>query len=103
VPNPPPGPLPLYPTSALFIIEVVGEGDDARQRDYIAKRADYAKAGIPEYWIVDPLEKAVTVLHLNGAEYTLHGRFEQDQIATSATLEGFAVNCEEIWAIERQK
>jgi Uma2 family endonuclease len=95
-------PPPQYPDSALMVIEVVSEGAEARKRDHVSKRADYAKAGIPEYWIVDPVEKSVTALKLEGPEYALHGRFEQDQIATSATLENFSIQCGEIWALEQQ-
>lgn len=74
------------------------EGSEDRKRDYIDKRADYAKADIPEYWIGDPFDKAITVLKLEGAEYLLHGRFEKDQTATAATLKGFSVNYGENWA-----
>jgi Uma2 family endonuclease len=95
-------PLPQYPKSALFVLEVVSEGAEARQRDYVQKRDDYAKAGIPEYWIVDPIDKAVTVLRLEGAQYKEHGRYEQKQTVIAATLEGFSVECERIWALENQ-
>lgn len=103
VPKPAPGVLPRYPGLPLFVLEVVSEGSEDRKRDYIDKRADYAKAGIPEYWIVDPFEKAVTVLKLNDSAYQVHGRFENDAIAAAATLDGFSVNCGEIWALERQE
>jgi Uma2 family endonuclease len=96
------GALPRYPAAALLVMEVVSEGEEARQRDYVAKRADYSKAGIPEYWIVDPFEKSVTVLKLDGPEYILHGRFEGSQTATSATLSGFNVACDLIWALEQE-
>ena len=95
--------LPRYPGLPLFVLEVVSEGSDDRKRDYIGKCADYAKAGIPEYWIVDPFEKAITVLKLEGAEYQVQGRVENDAVAIAVTLAGFAVNCGEIWALERQE
>jgi Uma2 family endonuclease len=91
-----------YPDDAYFVIEVVSEGEEARSRDHQHKRADYAKAGIPEYWIVDPFEKTVTVLKLVENEYVLHGRFTPTEIATAATLQGFSVACCEIWALERK-
>lgn len=95
--------LPNYPDLALVVLEVVSEGEEARKQDYVEKRSDYAKAGIPEYRIVDPFEKAVTVLKLESEKYAVHGRFEKDQIATAATLERFSLNCSEIWAQERRK
>lgn len=92
-----------YPDSALLVLEVVSEGDEARNRDYVEKRVDYAKAGVPEYWIVDPFEKAVTVLKLDGDQYIVHGRVEKDDLVVSATLANFSVECAEIWAQERRK
>jgi Uma2 family endonuclease len=94
--------LPSYPVAALLVMEVVSEGAEARKRDYVDKRADYAKAAIPEYWIIDPMEKSVTVLKLEGTEYVVHGRFEGSQIASSATFTGFEVDCGQIWALETQ-
>jgi Uma2 family endonuclease len=47
-------------------MEVVSED---RVRDFATKRKDYAEARIPEYWIVDPRDRRVTVLTLQGGEY----------------------------------
>jgi Uma2 family endonuclease len=43
-------------------VEIVS--DDDPERDTRVKRADYAEAGIPEYWIVNPLDDTITVLVL---------------------------------------
>ena len=75
----------------------MGEAED-RERDYIYKRRDYARAGIPEYWIVDPQEGVIIVLRLDGNEYNEHGRFGPGQIATSYLLPGFEVVVDEVWA-----
>lgn len=90
-----------YPdaSSILIAIEIVGEGDEARHRDYQAKRMDYAKAGISEYWIVDPQEKLITVLELCGEEYKTHGCFGEKQTLTSSALCDLALPCAEIWNI----
>jgi len=74
---------------ADLIVEIVSP-DDPR-RDKVDKRRDYASAGIPEYWIVDPQEETVTVLRLEGGEYAEHGVFQRGETATSSLLEGFAV------------
>jgi Uma2 family endonuclease len=74
---------------ADLVAEVVSP--DAPERDIIVKRADYAQAGIPEYWIVDPMEETITVLRLAGEVYVEHGRFGRGATATSVLLPGFAV------------
>lgn len=49
------------------------------------------------YWIVDPDERAITVLRLDGDRYVVHGLFTEGA-APSAYLPGFAVNVNEVWA-----
>lgn len=89
-----------YPTSALLLVEVVSDCVDARQRDLVTKRTEYARAGIQEYWIVDPLERSVLVLRLDGTGFREHGRFGPVEQATSDVLAGFTVDCDQIWALE---
>jgi Uma2 family endonuclease len=73
-------------------IEVVSEGSDNRDRDLDEKRAEYAAAGIPEYWIVDPEQRTIIVLTLDGGQYRVHGEFKPGETATSILLPGFAVD-----------
>ncbi|REJ93511.1 MAG: Uma2 family endonuclease [Planctomycetota bacterium] len=77
---------------ADLAIEVVSEGEENRRRDLREKRAEYAAAGVPEYWIVDPEQKTITVLTLDGDEYRVHGEFNPGATATSVLLEGFTVD-----------
>jgi len=72
-----------------LVMEVVSP--DNPDRDYKTKRKEYAQAGIPEYWIVDPLEKLVTVLVLRGRHYRSHGEFKPGAIASSVHLAGFTL------------
>lgn len=51
------------PPPAL-VVEVVSPGKENRDRDYRYKRSEYAARGIPEYWIVDPIQAQVTILTL---------------------------------------
>jgi Uma2 family endonuclease len=87
-----------YPTGADLVIEVVSKGAEDRERDYVAKRLDYSKAGIAEYWIVDPQEKKITVLVLDGASYREHGVFGPGATATSVFLAGFSVKVDDVFS-----
>jgi Uma2 family endonuclease len=50
-----------------LVVEIISEGD--AKRDRVEKYEDYARAGIPEYWIVDPETKTLDVLRLSGESY----------------------------------
>ncbi len=46
----------------VIVIEIVSPGNP--ENDYIWKVEAYARMGIPEYWIVDPGNRAITFLRL---------------------------------------
>ena len=75
---------------ADLVMEVVCP-DDPR-RDLVTKRREYAQAGIPEFWIVDPPQKSISVLTLEGQTYALHGEFDESADASSVLLNGFSVS-----------
>lgn len=79
-----------YWEGADLVMEVVS-ADDPR-RDYVTKREAYARAGIAEYWIVDPAKQAITVLALDGAAYRELGAFRTGEAAASALLPGFVMD-----------
>lgn len=84
-----------YWLGADLVVEVVSPDDP--ERDTRAKRLDYAEAGIPEYWIVNPIDETITVLRLEGEQYDEHGVFRRRDKATSALLEGFIVEVNEVF------
>ncbi len=83
---------------ADLAMEVISEGKENRERDLQTKRAEYAKAGIQEYWIVDPEEQRIIVLTLDGQEYRVHGEFRPGTQATSLLLPGFSVDVSAVFA-----
>ena len=85
---------------ADLVMEVVSEGPENRRRDIEQKRTEYAQAGIPEYWIVDPQQKHIHVLSLDspGGTYRVHGEFGTGQRAESVLLPGFTVSVDETFA-----
>ncbi|REJ95211.1 MAG: Uma2 family endonuclease [Planctomycetota bacterium] len=81
-----------FSEGADLVMEILSESAVDRKRDLETKRTEYAAAGIPEYWIVDPVQETITVLALEGDEYRVHGEFESGATATSILLDGFAVD-----------
>ena len=86
------------PFGADLVMEVVSEGDEARDRDIRQKPLDYAAAGIAEYWIVDPENRTITVLSLEGTDYFPRGVFGEGEVAESVLLPGFSVSVSECFA-----
>ena len=87
-------------TGADLLAEVVSK--DKPSRDLVQKKREYAKAGIPEYWIVDPRQESVIVYRLQGKRYVRHGLFRRGQQATSALLPDFFVSVTDLFNAARQ-
>jgi Uma2 family endonuclease len=79
-----------YWDGADLVMEVLSPDD--RNRDLVKKRREYAWAGIPEYWLIDPEYRTITVLSLSEQHYVVHGEFTLGEQATSRLLEGFTVD-----------
>lgn len=81
-----PGPEVDYPSHIDLAVEIVSPGSDAHKRDYEDKRIDYAKAGVAEYWIVDPQQHQITVLVLTDDHYNEHGIYTAGKVASGRLL-----------------
>jgi len=80
-----------------WVAEIISPS--TRKADEVEKLAEYAEAGIPEYWLLD--SKAVTiriyVLPQGASEYVLHATYKAGEIARSVTLIGFEVAVDKIF------
>lgn len=87
-----------YWEGADLVMEVVSRDDPAR--DVVLKREEYAQAGIPEYWLVDPRNGRITVFTLpaESTTYQIHGEFGPGEQATSVLLPGFGVEVTAVFA-----
>ena len=83
-----------YWVGADLAVEVVSADDP--ERDTKVKRHDYAQAGIPEYWIVNPRNATITVLVLEGKAYAEYGMFQRGERALSKLLSGFSVDVDAV-------
>jgi Uma2 family endonuclease len=82
---------------ADLVIEIVSP--DSVERDYQKKRRQYQRAAVPEYWILDPLDKRVTQLCLGPS-----GRYRRMKLRKgelhSQVLPGFWLRIEWLWQDE---
>jgi Uma2 family endonuclease len=65
-PNESVGPARLV-MPVLLAVEIVSPG--SRTNDRVTKRATYAEAGIPHYWLIDLEAGSIALLRLAGATY----------------------------------
>ena len=81
-----------HPTTALLVIEVAGE---SLRFDRRSKAALYARAGIPEYWIVNLSEAAIEVSRSpdrTSGEYRTSLVCRRGEILTAAAVPGIRVD-----------
>ena len=66
-------------------------------RDWGYKRELYAKYGVKEYWIADPVHKMVSVMLLRDGVLELAGTYVGGDTVVSSALEGFSVEISAIF------
>ena len=71
-----------------LVVEVLSQD---RAKDLTRNRHWYAAAGIPEYWILDPVNDAITVLELSGGRYIERAVLTAGDTLTTAAIPGFAL------------
>jgi Uma2 family endonuclease len=90
--------ITLEMPSPRFGLEVVSPGQQNRERDYLRKRAQYAAVGIPEYVIVDPQTKTVTVLVMEQDSYRELGCYAGEQQIVSLAFPALALTATQLFA-----
>ncbi len=81
-----------------LVAEVVLEGNVKLDRS--VKIKEYARAGIPEYWIVDPETKTVEIYQLQGEVYIMRHNLKQGDTLTSSQLPDFQLALTDLFAEE---
>ena len=80
---------------ADIVVEIVSPDSD--ERDHGAKFVEYEAAGVPEYWLIDPLRSEATIYVL-GVDRRYH-RFAPDEANrfSSSILPGFSFPADVLW------
>lgn len=76
-----------------LVVEILSSD---RNRDLVMKRALYAGAGIPEYWVIDLLHEVAIVFELTGTEYFGRTVSRRDTLITQI-IPGFELPLEQIF------
>jgi Uma2 family endonuclease len=77
-----------------MVVEVLSRS--TMQVDREEKSLEYARAGVAEYWLVDPEEHVIEVYVLRQGAYKLLGKWGAGQIAHSEVLAGLEIAVETI-------
>ena len=75
-------------------IEIVSSD---RRRDLVRKRQLYAVAGVPEYWIFDPVNDTATLLDLRNGEYVERAVLGSSGTVTTPLLPGLEIPLADIF------
>jgi Uma2 family endonuclease len=70
-------------------VEIVSR--ESRHRDYDLKRRLYEEAGVPEHWLIDPIQERVEFLVLEEDRYQL-APLEENRLFRSRALPGFWID-----------
>ncbi len=70
-------------------VEILSEGEE--DRDRVTKREEYAQAGIPHYWLLDPVQQTVLLLTLTDAQYCVAAEFRRGDTLTSDLFPGLEI------------
>ena len=79
-----------------LIIEVLSPSTQCHDR--LTKYNLYERAGVPEYWIVSPNEKAVQVFLLDGGLMQPHEVYGKEDIAKVNVLEGCFIELSKLFS-----
>jgi Uma2 family endonuclease len=90
-----PGEQHFFRGAPQLLVEVISPS--SRQADNVKKLALYARAGVLEYWIADPAQRALIINVLEGETYTPI-QPDADGWYSSRALRGLRVNALDIFA-----
>ena len=79
-------------------VEIISPSNEPHDTE--TKFREYAQAGIPEYWIINPQARRVSVYTLDGRSYKLSGQFNSGDRARSTLLNGFELAVDDLLPAE---
>ena len=81
-----PGSATIFQNEPAPIVVVEVLSPSTQSNDLKDKRTEYAKRGIPEYWIISPTSETIEVLRLIGERYIVTGSYQGNDTIASSTF-----------------
>ena len=78
-----------------LVVEVASPSN--RRYDRVKKLAWYAAIGVPEYWVIDPEERTLERMVLEGGLYKITDALSDGDVFRPASLEGFELPLQKLW------
>ena len=78
-----------------LVVEIISPSSTAR--DWVVKRDLYARHGVKEYWVIDPVERTVWTMILDDRILELAATLREGDTLSSETVSGFSVNVSDIF------
>jgi Uma2 family endonuclease len=92
------GRTPRKNETLTIIVEFVSGRKRDRERDYEAKRREYAEIKVKEYWIFDRFARTMTVYFLAGGKVRKRV-FRENQVYRTELLPGFELPLARLFAL----
>ena len=86
----------IFPAPDLAV-EVLSPSTERLDRR--AKKEDYARHGVTEYWIVAPATRTVEQYQLAGGDYRLMGTWQVEDEIVSVAIPGFCIPVRAIFEV----
>jgi Uma2 family endonuclease len=78
-----------------LVVEVVSPS--SARYDRVTKLRWYAQLGVPEYWLVDPVEQSIQRLVLRDGVYAIVESLAGDEVFRPASFEGLEIPLARLW------
>jgi Uma2 family endonuclease len=77
-----------------LVVEILSPSNTETDKE--DKFKEYQKAGVLEYWIVDPFNQSIEIFTLENGAYKLFGKWGLGETAKSKLLDGFGISVDDV-------
>jgi len=81
--------------SPELLIEILSPG--SHRRDRVLKLEVYRKSGVPNYWLVDPVERTIEAFILSNELYALAAAACGDELFSHSAFPGLEILLKDVW------